>query len=95
MGEKRDYFIAFEGIPYAEAPIGENRFESPKPYTETWTGIRDAKTYGSHCLQWDHLTPLPNRLQGAEDCLFLNVYVPDSVIRSGMIAPVVFFIHGG
>ena len=95
QGEHRDNFVAFQGIPYAEAPIGENRFEPPKPYTETWDDIRESKKFGPKCMQWNHFAKLPNRLLGEEDCLFLNVFVPDSVITSGENVPVLFYIHGG
>ena len=41
---------AFEylGIPYAESPVGDLRFADPKP-AKTWTGIRDATSYGKAC----------------------------------------------
>ena len=95
QGQHRENFIAYEGIPYAEAPIGKNRFEPPKPYIETWDDIREAKKYGPKCMQWNHIAPLNHRLLGEEDCLFLNVFVPDTVLKSDENVPVAFHIHGG
>ena len=36
---------AFKGIPYAQPPVGELRFQPPKP-AELWTGDRQATEYG-------------------------------------------------
>jgi carboxylesterase type B len=95
-GELRDFFYAFEGIPYAAPPVGKNRFQPPKPFEERWDEVRDFFKYGSSCMQWDHLMPADNRLRGSEDCLFLNVYVPKSVLESrDAKVPTFFHIHGG
>lgn len=44
-------YIAFKGIPYAEKPIGEKRFEPTQPLSENWDGIRNATEFGPMCLQ--------------------------------------------
>ena len=93
IGEKRGNFYAYEGIPYADPVVGENRFEGPKPYTEKWNGTREFIKYGSPCIQWDHFPE--HKIQGEEDCLTLNVYVPESVVASKDPVPVLFYIHGG
>ena len=41
------------------------------------------------CAQLDMVTNIP---EGEEDCLFLNVYVPDDVDE---LMPVMIWIHGG
>jgi para-nitrobenzyl esterase len=78
----------FLGIPYAAPPVGALRWTPPQSFGR-WDGVRDASSFGSECTQGN---------QGSEDCLFLNIYVPnfkkdDDKHRSGM--PVMFWIHGG
>lgn len=93
-GEHRGHFYAFEGIPYAEPPIGQRRFEPPKPYSLKWDEPRDATKPGESCLQWDHFKfDTDDKLRGAEDCLFLNVYTP--ALDTEEKLPVYVYIHGG
>ncbi|KAG8034161.1 hypothetical protein G9C98_001245 [Cotesia typhae] len=79
-------FFAFRGIPYAKPPVGERRFKDPEA-TESWSGIREAKTYASKCAQVDILTL---KALGTEDCLYLNVFTPNLNCK-----PVMVWIHGG
>ena len=60
---------AFLGIPYAEKPIGQNRFLPPKPVA-AWTQPLEATKVGSVCAQLpaNGLVRLPV-LPGTEDCL--------------------------
>ena len=82
----------FLGIPYAKPPTGQLRFKKPQPY-DTFTESFDAFEFGSGCPQNDMKnlgTPSNN-----EDCLTLNVYVPQrSTDTAGKLA-VMIFIHGG
>uniref|UniRef100_T1GLE9 Carboxylic ester hydrolase n=1 Tax=Megaselia scalaris TaxID=36166 RepID=T1GLE9_MEGSC len=41
-GLEKSNYISFESIPYAEPPIGLNRFGPPKPYTQNWTDYFNA-----------------------------------------------------
>ena len=41
---------AFRGIPFAAAPLGENRWKPPAP-AKPWTGVHDATKWGSICVQ--------------------------------------------
>lgn len=87
-------FLQFLGIPYAKKPV---RFELPeKP--ENWTGIKDAILYKPPCLHLDIL--FTGRINGNEDCLYLNVYTPyvnDEASDNKHLSkvPVIVFIHGG
>jgi para-nitrobenzyl esterase len=78
----------FLGIPYAAPPVGVLRWMPPQPYGP-FSGLFDASSFGSVCTQ-------PGR--GSENCLFLNVYVPNfkkNANKQGGALPVMFWIHGG
>lgn len=91
VGENLENFFAFRGIPYAEAPVGDLRFAPPKPYSQSWNGLKDSKNYSAVCAQYDHFGYI---YEGEEDCLTLNVFVPKSVMYATGKFPVIFFIHG-
>lgn len=91
--------IAFKGIPYALPPIGELRWAPPKEAGK-WSGVRVAKAYSPACMQ--QLYPLGTSgpgagayLQQSEDCLYLNVFISRTTLRSKEKRPVLFYIHGG
>jgi carboxylesterase type B len=92
-GELRDNYVAFEGIPYAEPPLGENRFEPPAPLGQLWTEPRPVKTIGAKCLQYDLFGQSDEKIVGSEDCLFVNVYKPVTTREDPL--PVILHIHGG
>ncbi|MCP3803754.1 carboxylesterase family protein [Allokutzneria sp. A3M-2-11 16] len=79
----------FLGVPYAEPPVGELRWQLPRP-PGTWTGVREATRLGNMCPQ--------TRPGGApvltEDCLFVNVTTPREQ-RPGRKLPVMVWLHGG
>uniref|UniRef100_A0A1A9W1E3 carboxylesterase n=1 Tax=Glossina brevipalpis TaxID=37001 RepID=A0A1A9W1E3_9MUSC len=84
-----DDYYSFEGIPYAQPPIGELRFKAPLP-ANPWTGIRDCTDFQVKPIQKDPNTGLAI---GSEDCLYLNVYVKQ--LKSLELLPVMFYIYGG
>lgn len=79
----------FLGIPYAKAPVGELRWSNPQP-PQSWKGIRAATQFGNVCAQVKELGDFANASTD-EDCLYLNVYVPDGAAKR----PVMLWIHGG
>ena len=95
---------AYKGIRYATA----GRWEYPTPVTH-WEGVYDATQYGACCYQPRSFYNEEENLKkvfysnefrkgGAydysEDCLFLNIFTPDTA-RPGDKLPVLFYIHGG
>ncbi|XP_050074308.1 venom carboxylesterase-6-like [Anopheles maculipalpis] len=93
LGEKRGEYYAFEGIPYAKPPLGKLRFASSELNDERWNEPRNSTKRGPICLQWNHLNPNKDKLEGVEDCLFLNVYTR-SIDPTAQL-PTIAFIHGG
>ena len=80
--------LEFRGVPFAAAPTGELRWKPPQAVAP-WTGVRDAVTYSPVCPQ---APPSPNGQ--SEDCLYLNVTVPERATTSSKL-PVIVWIHGG
>lgn len=82
----------FLGIPYAEAPVGNNRFRKPIPKAPFTTPF-SAFHYGASCHQ--RILSSMKKFPMAEDCLFLNIFVPVISNPSQSKIPVMIWIHGG
>lgn len=81
---------AYLGIPFAKPPVGELAFRHPvRP--EPWEGIYEAVRGKANPLQQPAEDAFTARYT-SEDCLYLNVYVPDNI---PMPAPVMVWVHGG
>ncbi|KAJ8390012.1 hypothetical protein AAFF_G00111730 [Aldrovandia affinis] len=81
------YMDVFKGIPFAAQP---GRFEIPKPHPG-WEGVLKTRSYGKRCLQ---VTLTQTGTRGSEDCLFLNIWVPQGrTVSTGL--PVMVYLFGG
>ena len=96
--------VAYKGIRYATA----GRWEYPKQVT-SWEGTYDASHYG-HCSYqprafydeeqnqkkyfYYNEFRKGERYTYSEDCLFLNIFTPDTA-KEGQKLPVIVYIHGG
>lgn len=79
----------YRGIPFAEAPVGDLRFRAPVA-AKGWTGVRQAVEFAPAAMQE------PGGGKESEDCLYLNVSVPQGHGDGGNGPfPVYVWIHGG
>ncbi|MFC6645814.1 carboxylesterase/lipase family protein [Granulicella cerasi] len=76
---------AFRGVPFAQPPVGDARFRAALPM-KPWSGVRDATRFGAASLQ-----PYDRGIAQSEDCLYLNVWAPETK----QPAPVFVWVHGG
>lgn len=84
---------AFRGIPFAEPPIGELRFQPPRP-AKSWKDARPAEKFGPRCMQRRVFGDMGFRSDGmSEDCLYLNVWTPAR--SAGEKLPVLVYFYGG
>lgn len=93
-GTVHDGVVAFKGIPFAQPPVGDLRWRPPQP-PKPWTGVRPAVEYASDCMQ----KPFPGDAAPlgtppAEDCLYMNVWVPEKP-ASNKLAVMVWIYGGG
>ncbi|KAH8824530.1 extracellular triacylglycerol lipase precursor [Flagelloscypha sp. PMI_526] len=85
-----DNVEVFKGLPYAEPPLGQKRFQTPVLKTTFNVSTFNASEFGFACLQQaGSYTPD----QMSEDCLSLNVFRPAGAKPQDGL-PVLVFIHG-
>ncbi|KAH7042230.1 putative extracellular lipase [Macrophomina phaseolina] len=94
-----DYNVdSFLGIPYAQPPLGDLRFDLPKPYQSAWAGPKNVTEYGPFCL--GHSLGLKGfnqdgiEYQQSEDCLTVNIVRPAGISKNASL-PVLVWIPGG
>src|ERR1700728_2203550 len=74
----------FRGMPFAQPPVGELRFQAPAP-ARGWDGVRDAAWFGPQCPQ-AMFPGAPGAAPPAPDTtgewLTVNVWTPDTQARA-------------
>lgn len=87
---------AFLGIPFAEPPVGDLRFQAPVKKAP-WDGVRDALDFGATAQRGDPgVTLIPEPSVPGDSTLNVNVFTPSpSRAAEGNGLPVLVWIHGG
>ncbi|XP_046535016.1 bile salt-activated lipase [Equus quagga] len=88
LGLFGDYVDIFKGIPFA-APT--KALENPQPHPG-WEGTLKATDFKKRCLQ---ATITQDNTYGDEDCLYLNIWVPQGKKEVSRDLPVMIWIYGG
>lgn len=79
--------LIWYGIPYGAPTSGTNRWKAPQPVSP-WTGTFYARTPKTGAACYGDGT----NYQGTEDCLYVNVYRPNTTEKN---LPVMVYVHGG
>lgn len=95
--------LMYKGVPYAAAPVGENRWKKPQPVTP-WDTVLVADHFLNASMQYAHD---PNDggygteffavdAPFSEDCLHVNIWTPkEAAGDTNAQLPVAMWIHGG
>ncbi|XP_061208329.1 bile salt-activated lipase [Neopsephotus bourkii] len=83
-----DYVDIFRGIPFAAPP---KTLEDPKPHPG-WDGTLQTKEFKNRCMQ---VTLTQTDVRGSEDCLYLNIWIPQGKRQVSTNMPVMIWIYGG
>jgi para-nitrobenzyl esterase len=84
----------FRGIPFAEPPVGEGRFQAPRP-VRAWDGVREAYDFGPPPPQESAFLGRTGVLEApmGDDWLTVNVWTPEA--DPAALRPVMVWIYGG
>ncbi|XP_063209060.1 bile salt-activated lipase-like isoform X1 [Chroicocephalus ridibundus] len=88
LGLFGSYIDIFRGIPFAAPP---KTLEDPRPHPG-WDGTLQAKEFKNRCMQ---MTLTQSDVRGTEDCLYLNIWIPQGKRQVSTNLPVMVWIYGG
>lgn len=93
-GVLSDGVKSWKGIPFAQPPVGANRWRPPQPVAK-WHRVLDAMRYGHDCMQLPFPSDAaPLGTEPSEDCLVVNVWAPERAAKGAKL-PVIAWIYGG
>lgn len=87
---------AYFGVPFAAPPTGNLRWREPQPVSP-WKGTYNADRFAPECIQIlrpHNINHYFGEEATSEDCLYLNVWAPESANAEANL-PVVLWIYGG
>jgi cholinesterase len=83
--------VAFFGIPFVSPPVGDLRLRRPASFNKTFSGVRDAMKRSLSCPGYGNFAV---GLDVGEDCLTLDIVLPEKIEPHSAL-PVVVWIYGG
>ena len=92
QGVQQDDLTVYEGLPFAAPPVGTLRWRTPQPVTP-WHTVKVLDHFGRNCMQKGMYPPDAPSGPVSEDCLYLNLWVPQHA--QGQKLPVMVWIYGG
>ncbi|KAJ5390512.1 uncharacterized protein N7496_001580 [Penicillium cataractarum] len=85
--------VYYKGVPFAEPPVGDLRFEPPKAYNKKYSnGVLNSTISAPTCIQFGNQT-VPSGKK-SEDCLYLDIWAPSSATKDSKL-PVKVWVFGG
>ncbi|MDQ1018378.1 carboxylesterase/lipase family protein [Streptomyces afghaniensis] len=93
-GRTEEGLAVYRGIPFAAPPVGEARFQAPRPAL-AWDGVRDAYAFGPPPPQdlGNLAGPGPIDVPEGDEWLTVNVWTPEP--DPGARRPVMVWLYGG
>ncbi|MFC7841951.1 carboxylesterase/lipase family protein [Streptomyces sp. NPDC057382] len=93
-GRREEGLAVFRGVPFAAPPVGEARFQAPRPALP-WDGVREARAFGPPPPQDLGLMAGPGLIDvpGGDEWLTVKVWTPDP--DPAARRPVMVWIYGG